>query len=229
MRTRLARLGRRGAAIVEFAFVAALILALVFGLIDFSRGFGLKHRAAALSREAANLASRGTELPEAVDAIVDAAQPVDLTTDGSVVLTRLEKETAAGSFVITEQRKSGTRESKLGKTGATVAVPNVGDYPAGSVLFAGEVFITFESVTPFSALQGVLMPDEVYENSVFYGSGKAQARRHRPIPIHRRHRRRRTAAQKPPPPPPPPPLPPAKPPPPPPPGPPPPPPGPMPG
>ncbi len=175
MRPHLARLGRRGAAIVEFAFVAALILALVFGLIDFSRGFGLKHRAAALSREAANLASRGTEMAEAVDTIVSAAQPVDLASQGGVILTRLEKESAGSSFVITDQKKSGTRDSKLGKTGASVTIPNAGDYPAGSVLFAGEVFIDFESVTPFSALQGVLLPNEVYESTVFYGSGKAQA------------------------------------------------------
>jgi Flp pilus assembly protein TadG len=225
MRARVARLGRRGAALVEFAFVAALILALVFGLIDFSRGFGLKHRAAALSREAANLASRGAEMDEAVGTIVSAAQPMDLASGGGIVLSRLEKETAGGSFVISEQRKTGNRDSKLGKAGTAVSIPNAGDYPTGSVLFAGEVFIDFESVTPFSALEGVVMPTEVYESAVFYGSGKANAI----VPPTNPNPPPPPPPPPRPPPPPPPPPPQRPPPPPPPPGPPPPPPGPMPG
>jgi Flp pilus assembly protein TadG len=162
----------RGAALVEFAFVAALMLVIVFGLIDFSRGFGLKHRAAALSREAANLASRGMPLTEVVDTIVSAAKPVDLTNEGAVILSRLENEEAGSGFVIKEQRKGGAHNSRLGSVDDPVDIPDAGNYPAGSVLFAGEVFVNFESVTPFSALSKVLLPEEIYESTVFFGSAQ---------------------------------------------------------
>jgi hypothetical protein len=163
---------RRGAALVEFALVLVLLLVLVFGIIDFSRGLGLKHRAAALSREGANLASRGTDIPTAVTRIVDAAKPVDLNSKGAVVISRLEKQ--GGSFVITDQQSSsggGGKASKYGGKGDKVTAIPAGGYPEGSVLFASEVYIDFQRITPFEALEGLALPERVYEGSVFYGSG----------------------------------------------------------
>jgi Flp pilus assembly protein TadG len=171
MRT-LLRIGRRGAALLEFAFVLALILALVFGIIDFSRGLGLKHRGATLSREAANLASRGTDLDGTIAAIIDAAKPVDLGTGGAVIVTRLEKE--GTGFVIKEQKASATGPG-LGSRLNPAAIPNAGDYPDGAVLFAGEVLIDFDPITPFGPLEKMVMPEEVYESAIFYGSGQVKS------------------------------------------------------
>ncbi|HEY7461947.1 MAG TPA: TadE/TadG family type IV pilus assembly protein [Gemmatimonadota bacterium] len=165
----------RGGALIEFAMVVALALALVFGIVDFGRGFGLKHQAAALSRAAANLASRGATLGEAVNTTVSAANPLDLSRQGAVVLSRLEKRSADSGFVITEQRQVGVHGSRLGKLGGSVAIPDAGSYPAGSALFAGEVFINFEPVTPFESLEGLVLPGELYQAAVFYGAGKVTA------------------------------------------------------
>jgi hypothetical protein len=173
--------------------VITLLLALVFGLIDMSRGLGLKHRAAALSREGANLASRGTDLATTVTEIVDAARPVDLSAEGGVIVSRLEK--SGDDFEIAEQIGSGGRTSRLGIPGSRIAVPNAGSYDEGSTVYASEVMIDLQTVTPFESLEGVLLPDEVYESTFFYGSGPGATRPPPPC-------RRRNDCEPPPPPPP---------------------------
>ncbi|MGF1596914.1 MAG: TadE/TadG family type IV pilus assembly protein [Acidimicrobiales bacterium] len=65
------RRSERGAALVEFALVAPLLLILVFGIIEFGVAFHRSQAVAASAREAARLASLSTTTAAEIDARVD--------------------------------------------------------------------------------------------------------------------------------------------------------------
>ena len=81
---------RSGQALVEFTFVAIILLLMIFGLIDFCRAISVRQVITSLSREGSNLASRNTSLSNAVDAVIAAANPLNITTSGRVIITSVK-------------------------------------------------------------------------------------------------------------------------------------------
>src|SRR5689334_6984144 len=56
-----------GQALVEFALISLVLITLLFGLIDFGRAILVRQVMVNLSREGANLASRGTSFPDTLN------------------------------------------------------------------------------------------------------------------------------------------------------------------
>ena len=69
----------RGAALVEFAIILPLLLALVFGIIEFGRGYNVKVELTGGVREGARALALGKTPAEADQAVKDAANGVDLS------------------------------------------------------------------------------------------------------------------------------------------------------
>src|SRR5271169_6089739 len=94
MRNRVSRSrDRSGQALIEFMFVGFILLFMLFGMIDFCRAISTRQVLINLSREAANLAARGTgstadaSIQNAINAVIAGAAPLSIATNGLVIIT----------------------------------------------------------------------------------------------------------------------------------------------
>ena len=69
----VARRRERGAALVEFALVLPILLTLVFGIVEFGRGYNVKVELTGSVREGARALALGKTPAEAKQAVIDAA------------------------------------------------------------------------------------------------------------------------------------------------------------
>ena len=71
--------GERGAALVEFAIILPILLTLVFGIIEFGRGYEAKVQITGGVREGARALALGQSVSAADQAVKDAVPGIDLT------------------------------------------------------------------------------------------------------------------------------------------------------
>jgi Flp pilus assembly protein TadG len=76
--SRLMRDRERGAAAVEFALVLPILIMLVFGIIEFGRGYHAKVELTGAVREGARALALGKTTGEAASATIEAAPGIDL-------------------------------------------------------------------------------------------------------------------------------------------------------
>ena len=98
--------GERGQALVEFTFVAMFMCVLVFGLIDASRALLVRQVMINVSREGANLVSRGTLPSDAVTAVTQSATPLDIANFGLVIVSIIGHD-SSGNLTVTDQQIGG--------------------------------------------------------------------------------------------------------------------------
>src|SRR5580704_8422917 len=100
-----------GQALIEFMFVAFILLFMLFGMIDFCRAISTRQVLINLSREAANLAARGTgstadaSISNAIAAVIAGAAPLSITTNGEVIITAVLNSN--GFYLVTNQIMEG--------------------------------------------------------------------------------------------------------------------------
>lgn len=98
----------RGIALVEFALVLPLLLALVLGVVDLSRAIQFNNVLVHLTREGANLAARTTESPDRIlRTLMSTATPLTMNTDGMMYITKLVGE-ADGRARVEDQFRPAT-------------------------------------------------------------------------------------------------------------------------
>jgi Flp pilus assembly protein TadG len=94
-------MGERGAAIVEFAIVLPLLLALVFGIIEFGRGYNVKVQLTGSVREGARELALGGSPAEARQAVRDAAPGLNpALADGDISITSCPPNGADGNATV---------------------------------------------------------------------------------------------------------------------------------
>ncbi len=162
------RTSSRGGAIVELALVAVALFVLVFGMVDYGRALLARHAITSLSREAANLASRGTSFADTLQATLQSSGSLDLSTNGFVILSAVTRD-ENGVLRVVRQESAGGRPapSRIGTVGGgLVVVPNGVPLP-GQTLYVSEVSVDFTEVTPISSLIGVRIPSSLYDVAYF--------------------------------------------------------------
>jgi Flp pilus assembly protein TadG len=173
---------RSGQALVEFMFVAVILLVMLFGMIDFCRAISTRQVLINLSREGANIAARGPgdiadSMSNAVQAVITAANPLDITANGRVIVTAVFNSN--GTFRITNQLSSGaltSASSKIGVVNATGNAVKLPDTPstAGTIpqpnqtLFATEVFYAFKPTTPIGQLINISMTNAPMYDAAYF-------------------------------------------------------------
>ncbi len=161
----------RGVAVVEMVMVLPILLVLMFGVIDIGRSI-LSHQVLInLSREAANLTSRGTSLDDAIAAIQVSAAPLDIERDGYIVITEVLRD-ANGRLSIVQQRTAGgeAHASHIGTgIGNTAVLPATSTAipPNGRNLFAAEVFYRSKPITPLGNLIDIETGGVYYDVAFF--------------------------------------------------------------
>ena len=157
----------RGQAAVELAMVLPLLLVILLGTIEFGRAFELKHAIGGLSREAANLAARGTSLTQAVAVTLANGADLRLSEEGGVVASTVVA--ANGRVTVEDQVASPGYDgrTKIGLKGAQVTGIDVSGLTSGESLSVVEVFYDYSTVTPLPGLTRAVFPQELYERTVF--------------------------------------------------------------
>ncbi len=164
--------GRSGQALIEFTFVAVILLVMLFGMIDFCRAISTRQVLINLSREGANMAARsgngGTPdaaISNAIAAVIGAANPLSITLNGQVIVSAVLNSN--GVYRITNQISEGklTKPSKIGilnATGAGVTMPvpatSTGALPpVNQTTYVAEVYYAFTPTTPIGQLINISM------------------------------------------------------------------------
>jgi len=156
------------------------MITMAFAIIDFSRAIYEKQVLSHLTREGSNLASRSTSgdpLTNAANAVIDGAAPLDLNTDGYVIVTSVENKD--GTCQVTGQVAMGGKSavSKIAqRKKKDFTAPNLpepcsdsgtGLPQNGQTMYVTEVFYTYRPVTPIGSLLNVVMPSWLYDVAYF--------------------------------------------------------------
>jgi uncharacterized membrane protein len=157
----------RGQAAVELAVVLPLLLIILLGVIEFGRAFEVRHALSGMSREAANLAARGTSLTQAVTVTMANGADISLDRHGGVVASQIG--ITNGNAVVQQQQTSAgyAAKSRIGAKGARVTGIAVSSLTTGESRYVVEIFYDHSPVTPFAALTRIVFPEEVYARAVF--------------------------------------------------------------
>ena len=162
-----------GQALIEFTFVAALLLLIFFGMIDFCRAISVRQVITNLSREGSNLASRNTSLSNSIAAVVASANPLNITNGGRVIISVVTNNN--GTPIVAEQVAWGgltNGTSRVGNPGAPALqgwIPKTN--PAlpqpNQTIYVTEVYYTFEAVTPVGKFLNFTLPTKLYDAAYF--------------------------------------------------------------
>jgi len=137
----------RGTAVIEFAVLLPLLLLLLIGLVDACLLLDSELRLVNLSREAANVFSRGAGYQETLAAIRNADGSLQLDgPTGRVILTRISLDKNLRPIITAQYAMGGlNRSSAVGTlppsaTSAPARVPNGRTIPPNMSLVVAELF-----------------------------------------------------------------------------------------
>lgn len=169
---RRAARSERGQTLLELTLVFGVLLLLLCGVIDIGRAVLTRQSLAWVSREAANMAARGTPLPETLRAATVSGASLGLSSNGYVIVSKVSRDDR-GVATVTAQQTGGGRavSSMIGDhVGATADMPS-GGYgqfpPRGQSVFVAEISCGFRPITPLGALLGSVFPTELRDVAYF--------------------------------------------------------------
>jgi len=142
---------------------------MLFGIIDFGRALLFRHALTSMSREAANLESRGTTMETTLQSTIENSGAADLTHNGYVILSEVARD-QRGELRITRQVAGGgaPSASRVGsRNSGQILLPNDGIPLRGQTLYVAEIFVRFSSVTPVGALMHKHLPSVLYDVAYF--------------------------------------------------------------
>lgn len=165
------RRGQKGTAGAEFAILLPILLLVVVGLVDLARMIYAQQLLSDLSRETANLVSRGTTPLDAIDSVVRTSEVFDVDSDGFVVISTIRRADAGNdSPWIFAQAGSGALtafSSRVGTPDGPADLPGITGIPVGVTLMAVELVQDFEPMFALTHLGLDFYPDQLYQAAYF--------------------------------------------------------------
>jgi len=153
--------------LVELTLTVPVLLAVMFGVLELGTLLDVTHQISSLTREGANMASRGASLDSVLLITRTNGRTVGLMNTGGAIVSEIEVKN--GVPLIRDQVASSgyAGTSRLGVLGAT-ALPLVGQgLRSGKLYYAVEVFAPYHPFTPLDQLVGAIVPDVLYDRTVF--------------------------------------------------------------
>lgn len=147
--------------------VTPLMLLLVFGIIEFGSVLDSQQAVSYLSREGANIASRGTALDTVLAVTMLNGQEIELDTRGGAVVSRVTVQDAAPQ--IEEQVASAgyASASHLGAEGDEVGGMSGLTLQEGASVYVVEIFYDRPMLTPLMEFFSGSVPSTLYDRAVF--------------------------------------------------------------
>ncbi|NQY90494.1 MAG: pilus assembly protein [Deltaproteobacteria bacterium] len=165
------RRGQNGMAYVELMLITPLLAIILLGSIDLGRLIFFSQVMANLTREAGSLVSRGSTPEQAVAATELSDDPLDISVDGIVIISRVRRQGPFDSTpVIFEQVANGPLSSftsRVGVLGATANIPGITELDDGVILTAVEIAHDYDPVFNLSAWGMSPWPDDLYDVAWF--------------------------------------------------------------
>jgi len=118
------------------------------------------------------MASRGTTLSTATNALVQGSAPLNLASSGEIIITAISR--VNNTDQITGQVSQGvlTKASKIGiGVGSIATVPSAIDdifkNNSNETVYATEVYYSFAPITPLASLWNIVIPNNFYQIAYF--------------------------------------------------------------
>jgi Flp pilus assembly protein TadG len=165
---------RAGQALIEFSFVAIMLMVLMFGIIDICRAIYARQIITNLTREGSNLASRSTSLPDTLTAIAASASPLDLANNGRIIISVVTN--SAGSAIVANQVTSGAITANAGSKVGPGGSNSVANMPPTTPLqlpqpnqtvYVTEIYYSFHTITPVGKFLKLALPTRLYDVAYF--------------------------------------------------------------
>ena len=156
-----------GAELVELVIVLPFLLIMSFGILELGNALDKAHGMSTLSREGANIAVRGTALDTVASVTMSNGVSIGLDVRGGTIVSRILVE--GGVPTLKEQVATSGYDglSRVGQVDSTVSKYAGAGLVDGQQLFAVEIFYDHQKVTPLSRVLGPIIPDTMYDVSVF--------------------------------------------------------------
>jgi Flp pilus assembly protein TadG len=170
---RLLALARRiwerdeGAELVELVVVLPFLLIMSFGILELGNALDKAHGMATLSREGANIAVRGTALDTVVSVTMSNGVSIGLDARGGTIASRILVEGGVPTLKEQVATSGYVGLSRVGQVDSTVSQYSGAGLVDGQQLFAVEIFYDHQKVTPLSRVLAPIIPDTMYDVSVF--------------------------------------------------------------
>lgn len=157
----------RGQAVVEFAMVLPLVLFLLLGMLEVGNALAVGHTLSRLSREGANIASRGTSLDTVLTVLATSGSDIKLGRRGGSVVSKVAVR-SDGIRILNQVSSPGMEDrSRIGDIGSNpVSFASYG-LEAGNTHYVVEIFYHYRPITPFARLFESVLPDPIYDRAVF--------------------------------------------------------------
>lgn len=156
-----------GVELVELVVVLPFLLIMSFGILELGNALDKAHGISTLSREGANIAVRGTALDTVAAVTMSNGASIGLDVRGGTIVSRILVE--GGAPTLKEQVATSGYDglSRVGQVDSTVSKYAGAGLIDGQQLFAVEIFYDHQKVTPLSRILGPIIPDTMYDVSVF--------------------------------------------------------------
>jgi hypothetical protein len=160
-------LGERGESLAELALVLPMLMMILFGLIELGNAFTVSHALATISREGANIASRGAPLADVLRVVVDNGDELGLDVRGGSVASQITIE--GGLPRVTKQLATPGYEDRslIGLIDSVATDLSAVGFFEGSTHYVVEIFYGYESITPMANFLAGVIPDPIYEIAIF--------------------------------------------------------------
>jgi Flp pilus assembly protein TadG len=147
--------------------VTPLLLLFVFGIIEFGSILDSQQAVSYLTREGANIASRGTSLDTVLAVTLRNGESIDLENHGGAVVSRVLVDD--GSTEIAQQVSSPgySTASRFGATGDPVTAMEDLTLADGASVFVVEIFYERPMITPIMNFFDGTIPTVLYDRAVF--------------------------------------------------------------
>jgi hypothetical protein len=158
---------RRGQALAEFALVLPLLLLILLGLVEYGRMISVSHSMSRVSREGANIASRGTGLDTVLAVVLKNSADIGLPARGGAIVSRIRVDRSV-PVVLQQIAAPGLEgKSRIGDEGTQVDVLVGLGLDEGSTHYTVEMFYDYRTITPLPRIVERLFPVDLYDRAVF--------------------------------------------------------------
>ena len=166
-RSRRVRRCDRGQGLVEVILTLPVLLTVTFGILELGTLLDISHSISGLSREGANMASRGALLDSVVTITALNGRTIGLDDRGGVIASEVEVQGGV-PIVIDQFATSGyAAKSRVGTLGSTATALTGHGLQDGRRYYVVEVFAPYYPFTPLEALVQSVVPDTLYDRTVF--------------------------------------------------------------
>ena len=156
-----------GQDLVELTMLTPLLLLIVFGIVEFGNILDSQQALSYLTREGANIASRGAGLDEVLATTLTNGAEIQLDTRGGAIVTKIRFEDSVAEVESQITSPGYAMASRIGGPGDQVGSMSDLALGEGSSLYVVEVFYRRPMLTPVMAFFSGTIPEVMYDRAVF--------------------------------------------------------------